>query len=283
MTGYLYIVATPIGCLQDMTYRAVDVLKSVDFIAAEDTRHSKHLLHHFGIATPLISYHAHNETQRLPALIKKLKQGFSIALISDAGTPLINDPGFVLVKKAHEEKIKIIPLPGSCAAITALSVSGLDTQHFLFQGFLPARSLQRKKALQSVAHCPFTLIFYEAPHRLMETLQDMIETLGAQRLALLARELTKTFETLHRTNLEALLLFIKNHPEQQQGESVLIIEGCPYQEQKDFKGFHAEKFLNILLKQENMPLKKAVHLTASVLNYPKNKLYSNALAILNTE
>ncbi|HAO24087.1 MAG TPA: 16S rRNA (cytidine(1402)-2'-O)-methyltransferase, partial [Methylophaga sp.] len=195
-TAALYIVATPIGNLADISARAIDVLSSVDLIAAEDTRHSKFLLQHHGIETSTISLHEHNEQQRSELLLSKIVDGNSIALISDAGTPLISDPGFRLVNMAREKGIKVVPIPGACAVITALSASGLSAERFTFEGFLPPKVTARRQALEKLVSEPRTMIFYESPKRMVGCLQDMLAVFGGERKACLARELTKMFETI---------------------------------------------------------------------------------------
>jgi 16S rRNA (cytidine1402-2'-O)-methyltransferase len=197
VAGTLFVVATPIGNLEDITYRAVKVLKDADLIACEDTRHSRHLLDHFGIQKPLVSYHDHNEQQRSDELIRKLAEGAQVALISDAGTPLISDPGYRLVAGAVDAGVRVVPVPGASAALAALSVSGLPTDSFFFGGFLPAKSGQRRRELQMLVGLEATVVFYEAPHRIIETLEDL-EALAADRPLVLARELTKIHEEFLR-------------------------------------------------------------------------------------
>ncbi len=221
----LYIVSTPIGNLADITFRAVDILKSVSWVVAEDTRHSRTLFQHYGITTPLSACHAHNEHQMRAKVMQRLREGQSVALISDAGTPLINDPGYPLVVDAHAEGIAVIPVPGACAAIAALSAAGLPVDRFCFEGFLPAKEKARKARLAALQHEVRTLIFYEAPHRLVESLMTMVEQFGEMRLAVLARELTKRYETIRKASLQALLSWVLAQPEQQKGEIVLVISG----------------------------------------------------------
>ena len=209
-TAALYIVATPIGNLADISARAIEVLSSVDVIAAEDTRHSKYLLQHHGIETSTISLHEHNEQQRSELLLSRIAAGESIALISDAGTPLISDPGYRLVNMAREQGIKVIPIPGACAVIAALSASGLSAERFAFEGFLPPKSTARLQALKSLANEPRTLIFYESPKRMVASLQDMLTVFGGDRKACLARELTKMFETIVTLPLAELVDVVIN-------------------------------------------------------------------------
>lgn len=273
----LYIVATPIGNLNDISLRALEILKSVSLIAAEDTRHSQKLLQHCGINTQLISYHEHNERESIDNLIKILKSGKSIALISDAGTPCISDPGYHLVKAALENHIKVVPIPGACAAISALSVSGLPSDHFIFEGFLPSSSLSRKNKLLKLKSETRTLIFYEAPHRIEESVRDLCEVFGADREATLARELTKTFETIHKANLKDLYDFIQKDPNQSKGECVIIVRGISHEQLERHNLDEAKKLVLILL--ENMPLKKAVKITSELFSVSKNFLYDQALKL----
>lgn len=224
MAGTLYIVATPIGNLEDMTFRAIRILREVDWIAAEDTRHTGKLLQHFQITTPQISYHDHNRTSRLPDLLTRLQQGKSIALVSDAGMPGISDPGYELVKGCVEAGIAIVPIPGASAVVTALSASGLPTDQFVFDGFLPAKSKDRRDRLTTLQTETRTMVFYEAPHRLRATLADLAVTLGATRFIVLARELTKLHEEFWRGTVdEAIAHYTTREP---QGEFTLIVAGA---------------------------------------------------------
>ncbi len=223
MSGSLYIVSTPIGNLDDMTFRAVQVLRDVTIIACEDTRHTRKLLTHFGIETPTISYHDHNERERAQELIKRLKSGDNIAVVSDAGTPGINDPGFRLVQLAIENEINVVPVPGANAVIAALVTSGLPTDRFFFEGFLPPRSNARRTRLQELSTMPATLVFYEAPHRIAATLKDAFEVLG-QRNAVVGRELTKLHEEFVRGNLSELAQKF-SFADKARGEMVLLISG----------------------------------------------------------
>jgi 16S rRNA (cytidine1402-2'-O)-methyltransferase len=221
MSGKLYLVATPIGNLQDMTFRAIDILKQVDIIACEDTRHSQKLLNHFGIKKKLISYHQHNEDSRADELIRSLMDGSSVAVISDAGTPAINDPGFRIVRKAIEAEVEVVSIPGPSALIAALSVSGLPTDSFVFAGFLPAKKGERQRRLRDVADIPATLIFYETPHRLASSLKDCLSELG-DREAVVARELTKIHEEYWRGPLSELVE--RSDKGEIKGEIVLLID-----------------------------------------------------------
>lgn len=215
--GSLYVVATPIGNLDDISARALKILREVALIAAEDTRHSARLMQHFGIATPLAACHEHNERDEGSRFITRLLAGDNVALISDAGTPLISDPGYHLVRQARAAGINVVPVPGACALIAALSAAGLPSDRFIFEGFLPAKSVGRKARLEAVKEEPRTLIFYEAPHRILECLQDMEAVFGGERQALLAREITKTFETLKGLPLAELRAFVESDSNQQRG------------------------------------------------------------------
>lgn len=274
-TAALYIVATPIGNLADISARAIEVLSSVDLIAAEDTRHSKFLLQHHGITTATISLHEHNEQQRSEMLLLRIMQGESIALISDAGTPLISDPGFRLVTMAREQGIKVIPIPGACAVITALSASGLSAERFAFEGFLPPKATARRQVLERLQHETRTLIFYESPKRIVASLQDMLLVFGGERRACLARELTKMFETLVTLPLIELVEAVSNDPNQQKGEIVLLVEG--QDKVVDSDEMEVERVLQLLLAE--MPLKQAATLAASILGMKKNKAYDIALKL----
>lgn len=224
MTGTLYIVATPIGNLEDMTMRAVRVLQTVDWVAAEDTRHTGKLLQHFQVKAPQISYHEHNRTQRIPELLAKLQAGKAIALVSDAGMPGISDPGYELVRACAEANIPVVPIPGASAVITALSASGLPSDRFAFEGFLPAKGQERRDRLQALIPETRTLVLYESPHRLQQTLADLAETLGGDRPITLARELTKLHEEFWRGTIqEAQAEFEGRSP---QGEFTLVIAGA---------------------------------------------------------
>ncbi len=275
-SGTLYIVATPIGNLQDMGLRAVEILKTVDCIAAEDTRHSLPLLKHFSINTPAISLHEHNERERGVKLLERLQQGESIALISDAGTPLISDPGYFLVREAKELGIRVVPIPGPSAVIAALSASGLATDRFVFEGFLPAKTKLRIERLEALRAEPRTMIFYEAPHRILELLEDMQKVFGQTRRAVIARELTKMFETIQSGILSELTAWVNADANQQRGEIVVLVEGEKelVSEGKKMAGHH---ILTILL--EELPLKQAVELAAKITGERKNTLYQQALTL----
>ncbi|WP_372739335.1 16S rRNA (cytidine(1402)-2'-O)-methyltransferase [Neptunomonas sp.] len=270
-----YVVATPIGNLGDLTPRAVDVLQSVALIAAEDTRHSGRLMAHFNIKTPMISVHDHNERQRLQTILDKLAAGDSIALISDAGTPLISDPGFIVVRGVREAGYKVVPVPGCCAVIAAMCASGLPTDRFMFEGFLPAKRSGRQQKLSQILAETRTVIYYESTHRILDSLQDMIEVLGADRYVVLARELTKTFETIHGDRVEAVLEWVKQDANQQKGEFVVLIQGVEVQEEEGLS-VEALKVLGILL--EELPVKQAAALAAKITGEKKNALYQEALS-----
>lgn len=277
--GTLYVVATPIGNLQDITLRALETLKSVDVIAAEDTRHSATLLGHFGIQNKLTALHEHNERVAGEKLIAQIQAGQSVALISDAGTPAISDPGALLVNLAHEAGIKVVPVPGANAAIAALSASGLLMPRFLFIGFLPAKSGHRKQVLETLNDVPVTLVFYEAPHRVLESVTDFAATLGGERNVTFARELTKTFETIHQCKLSAAVAWLQADPNQQRGEFVLLVEGAQQAEEQEI-GRDAQRTLEILLAE--LPLKQAVKLAADITGTKKNALYELALTLKPT-
>ncbi|MEN9450371.1 MAG: rRNA (cytidine1402-2-O)-methyltransferase [Pseudomonadota bacterium] len=270
----LYVVATPIGNLEDFSARAIETLQNVDQIAAEDTRHSQKLLKHFGITTPLISFHEHNETISSQILLDALKKNQSIALISDAGTPLINDPGYRLVKLAHQHGIQVIPIPGPCALITALCASGLACDRFIFEGFLPGKNIARQKKLLEYLYETRTIIFYEAPHRILELINDMLAVFGSKRYVVLARELTKTFETIHGDNLEQLKNWVNSDKNQQKGEFVVLVEGAEYLSPDEID---TQRILEILL--DELPIKQATSLAAKITHEKKNKLYALALTI----
>ncbi len=272
------MVATPIGNLDDLSVRAVHTLQAVDLIAAEDTRHSRPLLRHFGIKTALIALHEHNERELMPRLLGQLQDGHSIALISDAGTPLISDPGFPLVRECHRQGIRVSPIPGPSAAICALSAAGLPSDRFLFEGFLPRTHSARCERLQRLKQEPCTLVFYESNHRVAESLQDMRSVLGAERPALMARELTKLHETLISAPLEELLQQVEADPMQRKGEIVLLVAGAKPEASAE-QAAETSRILEILLKE--LPVKQAAALTARITGEKKNQLYQEALALRN--
>ncbi len=271
--GVLYIVATPIGNLGDLSPRAVEVLHQVDRIAAEDTRHSAGLLRHFSITTPLFSLHEHNEREKSAALIERLSGGESIALISDAGTPLISDPGYILVRDAQQAGLRVVPIPGPSALITALSASGLPTDRFCFEGFLPAKSGPRRKLLEAMRDEPRTLMFYESPHRILDCLADMSAVFGNEREAVLARELTKTFETIRHASLGELQEWVLQDANQQKGEFVLLLHGAVEVEEDEER--EGQRIAEVLA--EELPLKQAAALAARLSGGRKNSLYQHLL------
>lgn len=282
--GVLYVVATPIGNLADVSQRALGVLKGVDLIAAEDTRHSARLLQQYQIATKTMPLHDHNERDRAPDVVARLAQGKSVALISDAGTPLISDPGFHLVRLAHQEGIKVVPVPGASAMLAALSAAGLPSDRFVFEGFLSSKGTARKKRLEVMAADSRTVIFYEAPHRLLDTLTDMVEVFGVQRHVVLARELTKTFETIKGDAVEKLLQWVSDDPNQQKGEIVLLVKGVEVDESEESdlaNNAEAQRILKLLMAE--LPLSQASALAAKITGTKKKPLYQLGLSFANIE
>jgi len=273
-SGTLYVVATPIGNLEDITYRAVRILGEVDLIAAEDTRHSRKLLSHYGIGTPLISCHEHNEPQRAGELLERLRSGQNIALISDAGTPCIADPGYRLVQACRDGGVRVVPLPGPSAAVAALSVSGLPSDRFAFEGYLPPRSKARRDRLQSLSQEPRTLILHETPHRLLKALVDMVELFGGEREMLVARELTKLHEELYRgTVAQALDHF---HQGGVKGEIVLVVAPPQLQPQPlpDVERALAER-----LASSELPRSEIVRQVAREYGLPRSEVYRASLQL----
>lgn len=270
----LYIVPTPIGNLGDITQRALEVLRRVDLVAAEDTRHTGLLLQHFAISARLFALHDHNEQQKAEQLLAKLQEGQSIALVSDAGTPLINDPGYHLVRRCREAGVRVVPLPGPCAAIAALSAAGIASDRFCYEGFLPAKSKARQDRLQQLAEETRTLIFYESTHRLIDSLADLATVLGETRYVVLARELTKTWESIQGAPVGELLAWVKEDENRRKGEMVLIVEGF----QPDDSVLSAEALRTLELLRAELPLKKAAALAAEIHGVKKNALYRHALA-----
>ncbi|AEB57031.1 16S rRNA (cytidine(1402)-2'-O)-methyltransferase [Ectopseudomonas mendocina] len=273
--GSLYVVATPIGNLDDISARALRILRDVALIAAEDTRHSARLLQHFGIETPLAACHEHNERDQGGRFLARLQAGEDVALISDAGTPLISDPGYHLVRQARAAGFAVVPVPGACALIAALSAAGLPSDRFIFEGFLPAKAAGRRARLDQVREEPRTLIFYEAPHRILECLQDMRDVFGDDRPALLARELTKTFETLQGLPLAELCDWVAADSNQQRGECVVLVAGWLAPEGEEAVSAEALRVLDLLMAE--MPLKRAAALAAEITGVRKNLLYQVAL------
>ena len=270
----LYIVPTPIGNLGDITERALSVLRGVDVVAAEDTRHTGLLLQHFAISARLFALHDHNEQQKAEQLLDKLQQGQSIALVSDAGTPLINDPGYHLVRRCREAGVRVVPLPGPCAAITALSAAGIASDRFCYEGFLPAKTKARQDRLLQLSEETRTLIFYESTHRLIDSLADVAAVLGESRYVVLARELTKTWESIQGAPVGELLAWVKEDENRRKGEMVLIVEGF----QPDESALSAEALRTLELLRAELPLKKAAALAAEIHGVKKNALYRYALA-----
>lgn len=269
MAGTLWIVATPIGNLEDFSPRAQRVLREVALIAAEDTRHSKPLLVHFGIGTPLVALHEHNEREAIAPLLARLQAGEDVALISDAGTPLISDPGYRLVRAARDAGYRVSAVPGACAAIAALSVSGLPSDRFVFEGFLPAKAAARRARLRELAHEPRTLVFYESAHRIRECCEDLRGAFGAQREARLLRELTKLYETALGETLDAICARLDEDSNQQRGEFVLIIAGAG--ETADDKVVEGLRVYALL--REELPPAQAAKLAAAISGAPRKALY----------
>lgn len=274
--GILYVVATPIGNLGDITMRAIDTLKQVDAIAAEDTRHSVGLLSHFGIHKKMIAVHEHNEQQSAQLLLQRLQQGEQIALITDAGTPGISDPGAVVVDLLISHGVKVVPIPGPSAVVAALSAAGIKDNAFMFVGFLPASGAQRRKKLENLKVVAATLVFYEAPHRIVECVQDLAKVLGDDRRITIAREITKTFETIYRCKLGEASAWLQQDANQQRGEFVLLVEASPPQDTEEVDQ-DAERVLRLLL--DTLPLKQATKLASEITGAKKNALYDMALSI----
>ena len=277
-SGILYVVATPIGNLQDITLRALDILKSADAIAAEDTRHTSGLLNHFGISKKLIAVHEHNEHQSAEKLLVQLNAGENIALVTDAGTPGISDPGAVVVDLVRKAGVKVVPVPGASAVIAALSASGITQNGFLFYGFLPASGAARRKQLEALKTQTVTLVFYEAPHRILECVADLSQVLGADRRITFARELTKTFETFYSCSLGDAVAWLEADTNQQRGEFVLLVEAPAFKE-ADAIPEEAVRVLKLLLTE--LPLKQAVKLATDITQLKKNDLYEFALQLKN--
>ncbi len=273
-TGTLYIVATPIGNLADISQRAIDILSQVDLIACEDTRHTKKLLSFFSITNKTIALHDHNERQKQEYIAELLQAGKDIALVSDAGTPLISDPGYHIVSYLRERNFTVTPIPGACAAIAALSVAGLATDRFTFEGFLPSKQGARQKTLAALANETRTMVFYDAPRRAIDTVSDIVETLGAERKIVIARELTKTFETIHSDKAGDFLAWLQQDANQLKGEMVLVIEGAAKKENQLSE--EASKLLKLLL--DELPPKKACAIVAQLFDLNKKDLYEFALS-----
>ena len=269
----LYVVATPIGNLRDITLRALDVLAGVDVVAAEDTRNTSHLLKHHGIhAGQLIAVHQHNERGSAEKLVAMLQQGLSVAFVSDAGTPAVSDPGAWLVQAVMAAGLRVIPVPGASAAVAALSASGFNAPHFLFYGFLPNRSAARRAALQGLASHPYTLVFYEAPHRIVDCIADLFAVLGGERKIVFAREITKLFETIHGCALAEAETWLQEDANRQRGEFVLLVSGAEPE-----AGISAETVNTLSLLLAELPLKQAVQLAAKITGANRSELYQCAL------
>jgi 16S rRNA (cytidine1402-2'-O)-methyltransferase len=278
-TGRLYVVATPIGNLGDLSPRAREILLGCALVAAEDTRHTALLMRHFAIATPMVSLHEHNELERAAELVERMRNGASVALVSDAGTPAISDPGYALVCAAAAAGIEILAVPGPCAAVAALSIAALSTARFCFEGFLPARDAARRTRLQGLAGEERTLIFYESPRRLAETLQDCAAIFGTGRGAVIARELTKVHESVYRGTLAELAARAQQEKDFTRGEIVLLIAGAIPQPSAA-PDAELNRLLRILLEQ--MPLKQAAGLAAQITGMRHNEVYKRALQLKST-
>ena len=268
--GTLYIVATPIGNLADISQRAVETLGAVDFIAAEDTRRCQKLLNHIGISAKVITYHDHNDSGRADELLDQLTAGRSMALVSDAGTPLIADPGYRLVRGAHQRGIQVVPVPGACAAIAALCAAGQPSDRFIFEGFLAAKAVARRNRLAELAHEPRTLVFYEAPHRVAETLDDMIHAFGGDRPAALARELSKLYETIASSTLAELKGLVEGDSNQSRGEIVLVVAGST-NVQTESQLARAVEVAQIL--RDKLSVKDAAAMASKICDAPRNAIY----------
>ena len=276
MSGILFIVATPIGNLDDITFRAVETLKSVDLVLAEDTRHSQKILNHFNIKTPISAFHDYNEREKCNSVIDKLKQGDSIALISDAGTPLISDPGYVLVSVAKKNSVNVVPVPGPSALIAALSASGIPSDSFSFFGFLPSKQNARIKTLKMFASRPETIIVYESPKRISATLTDMLFVFGIDREVCLAKEITKTFETILTTNIPSLIDYISSDPSHQKGEFVILISSTAKKGKLEFDQ-QLDKLLPVLCSE--MGPSKAAKLATKITGIDKKYCYQRAIEL----
>ena len=273
MESALYVVATPIGNLRDITLRALDILAAADVVAAEDTRNTAHLLTHHGIgANRLMAVHQHNERGAAEKVIALLRVGQSVAFVSDAGTPAVSDPGALLVQAVRAAGLRVIPIPGANAALAALSAAGLAEPHFLFYGFLPNKSAARRTALQELCGHPYTLVFYEAPHRILECVADLCAMLGGDRQIVLAREITKLFETIHTCSLRDAEAWLLSDSNQQRGEFVVLVSGAPPQ-----AGLSLETLNTLSLLLGELPLKQAVQLAAKITGANRSELYQRAL------
>ena len=276
--GTLYVVATPIGNLDDLSQRATRTLAHVDVVAAEDTRHSGRLLSHLGIQKRMIALHDHNEKDRAAGILAELKAGRDVALISDAGTPLISDPGYVLVRDARAAGYRVSPIPGPCALVVALSAAGLPTDRFLYVGFLPAKRSGRRASLEPLASEPATLVFYESPHRILESVRDIAEVLGEDREMVLGREITKTFETFYSGSVAEVLAELEQDPHGTRGEFVVMVRGAMAQPGNDDAAtMDVDRVLRVLLAE--LPVKKVAKMASELTGLSKNELYQRALAL----
>ncbi|MAL99912.1 MAG: 16S rRNA (cytidine(1402)-2'-O)-methyltransferase [Alteromonadaceae bacterium] len=276
-TGSLAVVATPIGNLGDITERAVAALKQADLVAAEDTRHTGRLLQHLGLSKSMFALHDHNERAQVETLLDRVEAGENVALVSDAGTPLISDPGYIVVRRAHERGLRVLPIPGACAAIAALCVSGLPTDRFVFEGFLPAKAAARRSRLEALENEARTLVFYESPHRLMATIDVLVSVFGPERPVVLARELTKAFETLYAVSLGRLQAIALADPNVSRGELVLVVGGAAEQVKPEETLLDTDRLMRRLIQE--LPVKTAVRVVADLSGQPRNALYQRALTI----
>ncbi|MBK7687016.1 MAG: 16S rRNA (cytidine(1402)-2'-O)-methyltransferase [Rhodocyclaceae bacterium] len=276
MKSALYVVATPIGNLADISLRALEVLRGVDVVACEDTRHARHLLDHHGIRVPTLALHQHNENSAAEKLIRLLADGKAVALVSDAGTPGVSDPGARAVAAVRAAGFSVIPLPGASAAIAALSAAGMSEERFLFVGFLPAKSSARRAVIEEIAVETAALVIYEAPHRVLETVADLAAVLEPTREIVIARELTKLFEQIERMPLTEAVAWLTADANRQRGEFVLLVNGAPSKNAEELDA-HTEKVLSILLAE--LPTKQAAKLCAEITGAPKNALYQRALEL----
>lgn len=278
VSGILYIVATPIGNLDDLSSRAIAVLSRASLIAAEDTRHSGRMLQAIGVDTKMMALHDHNERDRVERVLQKLEEGGDVALISDAGTPLISDPGFVLVREARRRGLRVSPVPGPCAIVAALCAAGLPTDRFAFEGFLPSKKGARAAALERLSSEAATLVFYESPHRILDAVADIVEVMGPNREVVIARELTKTFETFYSGSASEILHTLQDDPHGSRGEFVIMIHGAQ-KDDADAGMEEADRLLRLLLSE--LPVKKAAKLVSEMTGKAKNDLYQRALTLKN--
>ncbi len=278
LKGTLYVVATPIGNLDDLSPRAARTLASVDLVAAEDTRHSGRLLSHLGIQKRMVALHDHNEKDRAAGILTELQAGRDVALISDAGTPLISDPGYVLVREARAAGHRVSPIPGPCALVAALSVAGLPTDRFLYVGFLPAKRSGRRASLEVLSSEVATLVFYESPHRIMESVRDIADVLGSDREIVLGREITKTFETFYSGSVADVLAELERDPHGNRGEFVVMVRGAAAQAGSEAAAtMDVDRMLRVLLAE--LPVKKVAKMASELTGLSKNELYQRALAL----